>query len=249
MYALSVSDLSFIVCYIVYIVFLFFYTADPSIVLYLVTVILLEKEVLKDMTSLMEWKNKKDSNKSTATANNQSETNASSSKDMLPDWANTTMFQHFQNDVKKELMDANRIQHPMTNPMTNPIQNDANGSLRDEEIGSLNMMSNPMGRKNTQQKTTANAGRKKQRSATTNNSFSSSSAVESESKSKSTSGLRTDLYSQKSLAGETELADLKDTSEHTLEAGEGEVKGEVKGEVQVEVQASVVRVEDVALDV
>ena len=198
------------------------------------------------MTSLMEWKNKKDSNKSTATANNQSETNASSSKDMLPDWANTKMFQHFQNDVKKELMDANRIQHPMTNPMTNPIQNDdANGSLRDEEIGSLNMMSNPMGRKNTQQKTTANAGRKKQRSATTNNAFSSSSAVESESKGKSTSGLRTDLYSQKSLAGETELADLKDTSEHTLEAGEGEVKKEVK----VEVQASVVRVEDVALDV
>ena len=197
------------------------------------------------MTSLMEWKNKKESNKSTATANNQSETNASSSKDMLPDWANTTMFQHFQNDVKKELMDANRIQHPMQNP----IQNDANGSLRDEAIGSLNMMSNPMGRKNTQQKTTANAGRKKQRSATTNNSFSSSNAVESESKSKSTSGLRTDLYSQKSLAGETELADLKDTSEHTLEAGEGEVKGEVKEEVQEEVQASVVRVEDVALDV
>jgi len=160
---------------------------------------------------------------------------------LLPDWANTMMFQHFQNDVKKELMDTNRIQHPMQNP----IQNDANGSLRDEEIGSLNMMSNPMGRKNTQQKTTANAGRKKQRSATTNNSFSSSSAVESESKSKSTSGLRTDLYSQKSLAGETELADLKDTSEHTLEAGEGEVKGEV----QEEVQASVVRVEDVALDV
>ena len=197
------------------------------------------------MTSLMEWKNKKESNKSTATANNQSETNASSSKDMLPDWANTTMFQQFQNDVKKELMDANRIQHPMQNP----IQNDANGSLRDEAIGSLNMMSNPMGRKNTQQKTTANAGRKKQRSATTNNSFSSSNAVESESKSKSTSGLRTDLYSQKSLAGETELADLKDTSEHTLEAGEGEVKGEVKEEVQEEVQASVVRVEDVALDV
>ena len=160
------------------------------------------------------------------------------------------MFQHFQNDVKKELMDTNRIQHPMTNPMTNPIQNDdANGSLRDEEIGSLNMMSNPMGRKNTQQKTTANAGRKKQRSATLNNSFGSSNAVESESKSKSTSGLRTDLYSQKSLAGETELADLKDTSEHTLEAGEGEVKGEVKEEVQEEVQASVVRVEDVALDV
>jgi len=120
------------------------FTADASIVIYLTTVILLEKEVLKDMNSLEEYNMKKKSIDNG---------DLSASDDQLPDWANTAMFQHFQADTLKQITQQgdNEKNRPEEMPPTTDVKVDMN----------TGMMSNPMNAKNKLQRISSFTTKKK----------------------------------------------------------------------------------------
>jgi hypothetical protein len=111
------------------------FTANISMVLYLMTVILLEKEVLEDMSRLMEWKDGK------AEPNEAPTSRKSHYHTDLPKWAQTEMFMHFQEDATRQLEEQ---EERKTKTATDVPTNGSGGVGSDEKV--VEMMSNPMSR-------------------------------------------------------------------------------------------------------